>query len=228
MLAGGVMTLVGAAAELTMVQAEQGVDQALSPIRAQAQAIAQRVEGQALPAWLRVPLPTDTDSGLSDHAVMDGLLEDARQRMESAELTASICETLAADCARDDRSPGDSGPADSDPSQPSAREPSRTYLLFASRSLGEAPLRELFRLASGRPELRILFRGVDEGESLIAFAASLRGLLEGLDPPPNVLLDPTPFRTYGITAVPTLLALDGRDRVDRARPRRRTDEYALA
>lgn len=209
-MAGGALTAVSVAtaAGPMIDQAEQGIDQALAPIRAQAEAIARSIEGQPLPAWLQVPDQTGTESSFKDPAVVDGLLEDARQHLGSADLTASICETLASDCALDGRSSSVPEPADSDPFQPATNAPSRTYLLFASRSLGEAALRELFSLASGRPELRILFRGVDEDESLIAFAASLRGLLEGLDPPPNVLLDPTPFRTYGITAVPTLILLE--------------------
>ena len=42
---------------------------------------------------------------------------------------------------------------------------------------------------------------------------SLKPLLQDLDPPPTVLLDPTPFRTHGITVVPTLVATaaDGRE-----------------
>ncbi len=207
------MTVVGAgaAAEWPMVQAEQGVDQALSPIRAQAQAIAQRVEGQPLPAWLRAQVPLDrrVQPGLNAPDDLSGLLEDARQHVGSVDRMRSVCSTLGTDCGLDEGASSVSKSAAADPSLRLSPELNRTYLLFASRSLGEASLRELFALASGRPELRILFRGVDEGESLIAFAASLRGLLEGLDPPPNVLLDPTPFRTYGITAVPTLLALDG-------------------
>jgi len=221
-MTGGALSAVNVApaAGPMIDQAEQGIDQALAPIRAQAQAIAQHVEGQPLAAWLQVPDQTGTESSVKDHAVVvDGLLEDARQHLGSAGLTASICETLASDCALDGSPSNVPEPADSDPSQPATEESSRTYVMFASRSLGEAALRELFSLASGRPELRILFRGVDEGESLIAFAASLRGLLEGLDPPPNVLLDPTPFRTYGITAVPTLILLerDGTNWRERAR-----------
>ncbi|MFP4280890.1 MAG: TrbC family F-type conjugative pilus assembly protein [Halochromatium sp.] len=210
---------IATAEDRTSDEAEQGVDQALAPIRTQAEAIAQAVEGEPLPAWLRVPLQADTELGLPDPSVVEGLLEDARQRLEFVDLSMSVCESLATDCARDDRSSGNSGPAESDSSQRATGELSRTYLLFASRSLGEASLRELFALASGRPELSILFRGVDEGESLIAFAASLRELFNGLDPPPNVQLDPTPFRTYGVTAVPTLIALerDGTDWTKRAR-----------
>ena len=52
----------------------------------------------------------------------------------------------------------------------------------------------------------MLFRGIGAGESLLDFMLELRPLLAGLDPPPNVLLDPTPFRRYAITAVPTIVA----------------------
>jgi conjugal transfer pilus assembly protein TraW len=216
------MSVLGAAeaaAERPLPQPAQGVDQALAPIQAQAEAIAQGVQGQPLPDWLRLRGSGGPEWPLENQAVVEALLEDARRHLGSTDLTASVCKTLATDCGSDHSAASGPESAHSRPSQLAAHEPVRTYLLFASRSLGKHALRELFALASGRGELRILFRGVDEGESLIGFAASLRRLLEGLDPPPNVLLDPTPFRTYGITAVPTLIALDrdGADWTERAR-----------
>jgi conjugal transfer pilus assembly protein TraW len=86
-------------------------------------------------------------------------------------------------------------------------EATTTFTLFASRSLGDGQLRDLFAFAAGAADTRIVFRGVGEDESLLAFVASLQPLLADLDPPPTVLLDPTPFREHGITAVPTLVAL---------------------
>ena len=174
---------------------------------AQAHAIAAEIEGQPLPEWLRAS-GTGTSTSMGDVNDVHGLLQDARQRLSDGESQAAVCEALDADCGLP-RSDGEVA-ATTDSAQP------RTFLVFVSRSLGDAQLRELFALGSGRSDMRILFRGVDEGESLIDFVAALRPLLEGLDPPPTVLLDPTPFRTHGIMAVPTLVAT-GSGREEQAR-----------
>jgi conjugal transfer pilus assembly protein TraW len=78
--------------------------------------------------------------------------------------------------------------------------------VFASRSLGDGQLRDLFAFAAAQPDTRVLFRGIGADESLLDFLGSLRPLLAGLDPPPNVLLDPTPFRAQAVTSVPTIVA----------------------
>ncbi|MEA1053953.1 hypothetical protein U5801_29685, partial [Lamprobacter modestohalophilus] len=69
MLFSFALTSVVVASEQKSDQTEQGIDQALAPIRAQAQAIAQRVEGQPLPVWLQVPEQTGMESSVKDHAV---------------------------------------------------------------------------------------------------------------------------------------------------------------
>jgi conjugal transfer pilus assembly protein TraW len=202
-----VPVLVGLVLAVIVVQAEEGMDQSLAPIRAQAHAIAAEIEGQPLPEWLRAS-GTGTSTSMGEVNDVHGLLQDARQHLSDGESQAAVCEALDADCGLP-RSDGEVA-ATTESAQP------RTFLVFVSRSLGDVQLRELFALGSGRSDLRILFRGVDEGESLIAFVASLRPLLEGLDPPPNVLLDPTPFRTHDILAVPSLVAL-GPDGSEQAR-----------
>ena len=202
-----VSVLVGLLLGAIGVQAAEGMDQSLAPIRAQAHAIAAEIEGQPLPEWLRASR-TGTSTSMGDLNDVHGLLQDARQRLSDGESQAAVCESLDADCGLP-RSVGEVATTTGS-AQP------WTFLVFVSRSLGDAQLRELFTLGSGRSDLRILFRGVDEGESLIAFVASLRPLLEGIDPPPNVLLDPTPFRTYDILAVPSLVAL-GPDGSEQAR-----------
>ncbi len=85
----------------------------------------------------------------------------------------------------------------------------QTITLLVSRALGVAALRDIFATAA-QPEVRVVFRGVAEGEPLIAFIRGIHAELQGLDPMPAVELDPTPFREAGAEAVP-LMILSGPD-----------------
>jgi conjugal transfer pilus assembly protein TraW len=67
-------------------------------------------------------------------------------------------------------------------------------------------LREIFALASDLPGVRVVFRGVAEGERLMDFIAGIHALLRELDPVPEVVLDPTPFREVGLDVAPVLIA----------------------
>jgi conjugal transfer pilus assembly protein TraW len=87
--------------------------------------------------------------------------------------------------------------------------PTQTITLLVSRALGAAALRDIFATAA-RPDVRIVFRGVAEGEPLLDFMRGIHAELEGLDPLPAVELDPTPFREAGAEAVP-LMILSGPD-----------------
>ncbi|RKT47068.1 TrbC family F-type conjugative pilus assembly protein [Thiocapsa rosea] len=87
--------------------------------------------------------------------------------------------------------------------------PPQTITLLVSRALGAAALRDIFASAA-RPDVRIVFRGVAEGEPLVDFMRGIHAELEGLDPMPAVELDPTPFREAGAEAVP-LMILSGPD-----------------
>ena len=79
-------------------------------------------------------------------------------------------------------------------------------MVLVSSSLGEAQLREIFALAAGRPDVRVVFRGVAQDESLKAFVRRVHGLLAGLAPPPEVVIDPKPFRDADAEVVPLLIA----------------------
>jgi conjugal transfer pilus assembly protein TraW len=78
--------------------------------------------------------------------------------------------------------------------------------VLVSSSLGEAQLREIFALAAGRPAVHVVFRGVAKDESLKDFVRRVHGLLAGLEPPPDVVIDPKPFRDAGAAVVPLLIA----------------------
>lgn len=82
--------------------------------------------------------------------------------------------------------------------------PTRTITLLVSRALGAAALRDIFATAA-RPDVRVVFRGVAEGEPLVDFMRGIHAALDGLDPLPTVELDPTPFREAGAEAVPLMI-----------------------
>ena len=91
---------------------------------------------------------------------------------------------------------------------PKQRMPHRT-LLFASHSLGEASLRDLLLTASLDPDAVVVFRGIpDETTDIMSAMALIHRMGSEFDPAPNVILDPTLFRTHSITAVPTIVQLE--------------------
>lgn len=91
---------------------------------------------------------------------------------------------------------------------PKHDSPYRT-LLFASHSLGTASLRDLLVTASLDPEAVVVFRGIpDESKDVMAAMVEVHRLGAEMDPMPNVILDPTLFRTYNITTVPTIVQLE--------------------
>ncbi|NEV62314.1 TrbC family F-type conjugative pilus assembly protein [Thiorhodococcus minor] len=90
-----------------------------------------------------------------------------------------------------------------------------TVTVLASRALGEPQLRELFVQAAGRPEVRVIFRGVAPEESLGAFIRATHALLPDTqgeiasDAIPRIEIDPRPFQTPLVEAAPTLIVIDG-------------------
>ncbi|MEA3410364.1 MAG: TrbC family F-type conjugative pilus assembly protein [Pseudomonadota bacterium] len=82
--------------------------------------------------------------------------------------------------------------------------------VFVSESLGDATLRDILARASGRDEVTIVLRGIRDGETIRRGLLWVRRLAEGLDPVPDVALDPMRYREYGVTAVPEMvLVSDG-------------------
>lgn len=79
--------------------------------------------------------------------------------------------------------------------------------LLVSRSLGPEALRSIVREAA-EPGVRIVFRGLSQGETLTGFLREIHALIEGIEPVPLVELDPAPFKASGADAVP-LLVLSG-------------------
>jgi conjugal transfer pilus assembly protein TraW len=187
LLSGLLVVPSSAFAEGTSVP-EAGIDAALRDINRQAGAIAEAASHAPAPGWL----------GAAEGRGA-AFTKDVRVIAEQAEAILTREQDAQSDVTTDRASSGVGAGG--------ARAATTTFTLFASRSLGDGQLRDLFAFAAGEADTRIVFRGVGEDESLLAFVASLQPLLADLDPPPTVLLDPTPFREHGVTAVPTLVAL---------------------
>jgi conjugal transfer pilus assembly protein TraW len=103
--------------------AEEGVDQALRAIRDQARLIEDQVREEPMPPWLT----PQTASAKSDTEPVQELAEQASAIAQSAREPLEAAVGLGAD--------GDVGPA-------------VRFTLFASRSLGDGQLRDLFAFAA--------------------------------------------------------------------------------
>jgi conjugal transfer pilus assembly protein TraW len=106
--------------------------------------------------------------------------------------------------------PPDPSPTPS-PTDAPVPTPTLTVTLLVSRALGEASLRELFARAAGRPDVRLVFRGVAENESLTDFLRGIHRLLprdagDSDTALPTVELDPRPFQTPAVDLAPTMIA----------------------
>ncbi len=88
----------------------------------------------------------------------------------------------------------------------------RSTEVLASASMGDAALRRLFESVAGRADIIVVFRGVLPGETIITAMQRIHALLNGLDPPPNVVIDPTKFRSVGATAAPIVVVREA-DRI---------------
>lgn len=82
------------------------------------------------------------------------------------------------------------------------------YLIFASFSLGEAALKDIFISAAGHSETAVVFRGIPEGLRIDEAMYQVQAIAKQVEPIPNVILDPALFRENGVTVVPTLVVRD--------------------
>lgn len=78
-------------------------------------------------------------------------------------------------------------------------------LLFVSFSLGESALKSTFKEAAGRDDVLLVFRGPKPGQKLPALMADLKRLLKGIDPLPNIVIDPTRFQRWSVSSVPDIV-----------------------
>jgi len=82
-------------------------------------------------------------------------------------------------------------------------------VLFVSWSMGRHALSEALTAASATG-MTVLFRGIPEGENFVTAFRDIHSLVPGVDPVPNVLIDPPRWADWGIDTVPTMvMAKDG-------------------
>jgi conjugal transfer pilus assembly protein TraW len=149
------------------------------------QAILQALEGQPRPEWL---------NGQTEP------LELKRQAMQIFETAQSI------------QNPALSTGTERSLSTNRSNKP--LTLLFVSFSLGDAALKSIFEEASGRDDVLLVFRGPKPGQKLPALMADLKRLLKGIDPLPNIVIDPTRFQRWSVTSAPDIVVeQDGQSRL---------------
>ena len=83
--------------------------------------------------------------------------------------------------------------------QPVSLKHSDEWLIFASSSLGDSSLKQLFKEASATGAI-VLFRGIPEGKTLGAAIRDWHMLMTGLDPVPQVRIDPKAFVHWRVTS----------------------------
>lgn len=137
---------------------------------------------------LTVALPLSSGAGQAQQQSFDDM---------AAEITARSKVMLDESVGR--RLTGAGAPAISD----------RSTEVLASTSMGDAALRRLFESVAERPDVTVVFRGVLPGETIITAMQRIHALLNGLDPPPNVVIDPTNFRSVGATTAPIVVLREG-------------------
>jgi conjugal transfer pilus assembly protein TraW len=89
----------------------------------------------------------------------------------------------------------------------------KTFVIYASTSLGEAGLLDILEEAAGRDDMLVVFRGMKPNQKLQQFVREIHALVRrfGEDRQPHVVIDPNRFRHAGVTVAPTLtLEEDGK------------------
>lgn len=140
------------------------------------QAIMQALEGQPRPEWL---------NGQTEPLE---LKRQARQVFETAQSIQNAALSIG-----------------TEKSLSTNRSNTPLTLLFVSFSLGDAALKGIFEEASGRNDVLLVFRGPKLGQKLPALMADFKRLLKGIDPVPNIVIDPTRFQRWSVTSVPDMV-----------------------
>lgn len=79
------------------------------------------------------------------------------------------------------------------------------YLIFATFNLDDSSLKDILVSASGRSDTAVVFRGIPEGLRIDEGMYRIQEIAKQVEPVPNVILDPTPFKENSVTVAPTLL-----------------------
>lgn len=86
------------------------------------------------------------------------------------------------------------------------------YRVYASQSMGDAGLREVFEIAAAHPDMVISFRGMKPGQTLLQLSQSIAAILHKVDPDgkqvPAIEINPKAFSQANVTDAPTLEDMD--------------------
>jgi len=143
------------------------------------QTILQALEGQPRPGWL---------NGKSEHL---DVKREAQQMLEASQaIQTEALSTRSTAVA--------SG-------LPTTHSNKPVTLLFVSFSLGESVLKSIFEEAAGRDDVLLVFRGPKPGQKLPALMADLKRMLKGIEPLPNIVIDPIRFQHWSVASVPDIV-----------------------
>lgn len=88
------------------------------------------------------------------------------------------------------------------------QRPSGRVLFFVSHSLGGQGLDDVLHAASLTADSMVVFRGVKDEKNFAKSVLEIQNYATRHTPIANVVLDPTLFRDYGVSKVPTIVYLD--------------------
>jgi len=91
---------------------------------------------------------------------------------------------------------------------PEKPKPGGRILIFVSWSLKELGVDDIFYTAASYPEALVVFRGVVDEKNFAKSILAVQKLAAKQSPMANVAIDPTLFRKYNVTKVPTIIHLD--------------------
>lgn len=87
----------------------------------------------------------------------------------------------------------------------------QSIVVFASRSMGEEGLNNLFDAVSGMPDVVVVFRGIPQDANLGEAMLEIQSLISHRDPIPNVVINPVLFTEYDIESVPAIVVREGEE-----------------
>jgi len=166
---------------LALGAAAAETDDEFAAMRQQADRVAEEATTAPLPTWLT---PTHQPLREEHERAIHDITEQAKTiRQRAADETIAEADALRTTTAR----------------------PATTRAeILVSWSMGAEALRALARDVAADGNAVLVFRGIGENERLPDAAKRIHALIKGIEPIPNVTIDPTRFRRVGATVVPTI------------------------
>lgn len=191
-----VILIVASGIAGSLASASDAVLEGVDVIAEQVRRIEEQAQRAPRPVWIEgTPLVE------RQRRVIETISEDAA-RIERDARTGDVAEML------EDAEPDAAGNLATSPTMESSRTPSTAagyrIEILVSWALGEEALREIAAEASSYPNAVMIFHGIPEGQRFRDTVKRLYTLLVGLDPTPNVTIDPTRFERLDAYQVPAL------------------------